>query len=171
MTALASKRTKCNYCSKTFTDFRSNHRKFCSRVCSYNSFKRIYNYKCQICNESFTSKVKTRKFCSFKCAGKNASNKIVNHRGNTNSGEKHHNWKGGGTINSHGYKEIPLGKANKKILEHRLVVEQSIGRKLSRLEHIHHINGDKLDNRIENLLILSPSEHSKLHMEMRYGNA
>ena len=44
-----------------------------------------------------------------------------------------------------------------------LVMEQFLGRPLLREEHIHHKNGNKLDNRIENLQIMSNSEHLKLH--------
>jgi hypothetical protein len=42
-------------------------------------------------------------------------------------------------------------------------MEQHIGRKLSRNEVVHHKNGDKRDNRIENLEIMSLSEHTKKH--------
>ena len=47
--------------------------------------------------------------------------------------------------------------------EHRVVMENSIKRKLGSKEHVHHLNGIKSDNRIENLEILSHSDHSKLH--------
>ena len=52
-----------------------------------------------------------------------------------------------------------------KRLYHRWVVEQAIGRKLGRNEYVHHINGDKQDNRLENLQVLTPLEHNRLHNE------
>ena len=61
-----------------------------------------------------------------------------------------------------GYKDIKL--SGKKIGEHRHIVETMLGRKLSRSEVVHHINEDKIDNRIENLLVMSLSDHTKLHM-------
>ena len=49
-----------------------------------------------------------------------------------------------------------------------MVMEKHLERKLQRIEHIHHINGDKTDNRLENLVVLSPSEHQRLHLQRRY---
>lgn len=65
----------------------------------------------------------------------------------------------GGYI-SHGYKI--LGMNGKEIREHRMIMENHLGRKLNPKEHIHHINHNKLDNRIENLQLMSIQEHGSL---------
>lgn len=51
----------------------------------------------------------------------------------------------------------------KKVLAHRYIYQEFINRPLSKGELIHHKNGDKSDNRIENLEIMTPKEHSKHH--------
>lgn len=81
------------------------------------------------------------------------------------SGAEHTGWKGGRQLDKHGYvlvycKGHPHAKDGRYIREHRLVMEQHLGRYLERGEVVHHINGDRQDNRIENLFLFpSNTEH------------
>lgn len=65
-------------------------------------------------------------------------------------------------VTTTGYVSVYLGKG-KRQLEHRLVMERILGRPLQRREEVHHINGDRTDNRPDNLRILSPGEHQRFH--------
>lgn len=53
----------------------------------------------------------------------------------------------------------------KVIREHRFLMQNILGRVLREDEHVHHINGIKDDNRIENLVILTSTKHAKDHYE------
>lgn len=84
-------------------------------------------------------------------------------------GPEQHNWKGGTFMHGDGYvmeyaPNHPDAAKNKGyVLQHRLVVERSIGRYLLPTEVVHHRNEDKQDNRIENLEIVTRSRHMKHH--------
>jgi putative hemolysin len=54
-------------------------------------------------------------------------------------------------------------RGGRRIHYHRYLMEQHLGRKLNRGEVVHHKNHDKLDNRIENLCVMTASEHTRLH--------
>ena len=58
-------------------------------------------------------------------------------------------------------------KGGRYIAEHRYNLEQKIGRLLTKNEIAHHINGDKKDNRKENLELLTIGEHNKYHAKSR----
>jgi len=49
------------------------------------------------------------------------------------------------------------------VYEHRYVVENHLKRSLTTDEHVHHLNGDTLCNDIQNLIVLSNEDHTKLH--------
>ena len=79
------------------------------------------------------------------------------------SGKDHWNWKGGITkIGEYVYviaKEHPRKNSGGYVAEHRLVMETTLGRYLTPNEEVHHRNGIKDDNRIENLEIVVREMH------------
>jgi hypothetical protein len=59
-------------------------------------------------------------------------------------------------VDDHGYVQVPdpshpNARKSKRVPEHRLVMSQFLGRPLHKNENVHHKNGDRADNRIENL--------------------
>ncbi len=66
-------------------------------------------------------------------------------------------WKGGTTIDSKGYVVIKHGE-NRGKLQHRHIYEKHYGVTLKSHQSIHHINGNRADNRIENLELWDTSQ-------------
>jgi len=67
-------------------------------------------------------------------------------------------------IDGAGYLVTHILRDNKRVRvrEHRRLMEDFLGRKLRKEEHVHHINHIKTDNRLENLMVVSISDHNKL---------
>jgi hypothetical protein len=73
-------------------------------------------------------------------------------------GFNHPHWQGRGWLNLSGYRVITKPSGG-QIYEHRDVMQKHLGRSLSKDEHVHHINGDKSDNSIENLQVMDGKSH------------
>lgn len=84
-----------------------------------------------------------------------------------NQAESNPNWKGGNRVTNDGYRKVwckghPRADGNNLVYEHILVMEKHLGRQIMMPEVIHHINGNKHDNRLENLQLLNVSKHMSL---------
>lgn len=151
----------CIQCNNKY-DAKTKPQKFCSQKCATDNIhdRRRSTLQpeprpCEHCQRVFVPRKQSAgRFCSFKC--KNEGQK----------GEKASSWKGGRHVNASGYVAIskpdhPSARGHGGyILEHRYIMEQYLGRKLEKHETIHHINGKKDDNRIENLQLRS-GRHGK----------
>lgn len=109
---------------------------------------------CQSCGAKSLRFGKHIRYCTIAC-GNRAVKRF---------GTNHARWKNGRAECASGYVMILVSrKPRKYVFEHRLVMEGFLGRKLSLSEIVHHINGNKSDNRLENLQLTNRSDHIKMH--------
>ncbi len=88
-------------------------------------------------------------------------------------GSMHYRWNSGRIVDQAGYAKVragrshPLADPNGYVFEHILVMASVLGRSLTGDEVVHHKNGDRADNRIENLQLMTRAEHNALHNSER----
>ncbi len=144
----------CLACGSAIVNRPGKHpRTYCSMSCvakaSSNKAERTTK-TCLHCAETFTllkslvTESSPRNYCSRKC-------KI-----DANRNPDHPVFEKGKHLRSDGY--IGLVINGKNTVEHRYVMEQHLGRSLKTHESVHHINGDRRDNRLENLELWSRSQ-------------
>lgn len=160
---------RCKECESVYSVAKSRYNsnfskfKYCSERCYLLSKRRekersimSKTYSCSCCGIKFTSYRSGKsglRFCSQDCSKKYMK------------GENSLAFISGTTINSAGYKCIKVG--DKYLYEHRLIMEEFLNRKLNKDEVVHHKDGNKLNNNLNNLELMTKHEHDIFHTRQR----
>ena len=160
--------TTCHVCGKKYIVpvawIREGRRKYCSQECRFRYQQTVTGERAARWGKGHTSETRDK------------ISRTRTERGVSPKGENHPNWKGGRLVQD-GYVSVHIPTLPEPeammarqmrpkeayILEHRLSMAMKIGRPLKPTELVHHINGDKMDNRPENLAIAERSKHSQEH--------
>jgi len=184
-------RRTCEYCHLEFIAFKGSAGRFCSRKCFYRSPRTEISEKmCQYCKKIFHPKSNSQSFCSVACHNKSMRVprpyilcetcskpldpkmpprvRFCSRRCYFKSGTRSDMALPIGTRrkNRAGYISIKIGrKENNRnsnwVSEHRYVMAKKLGRPLKKYEQVHHKNGNRGDNKEENLELWSLLQHGR----------
>lgn len=177
----------CVICGSAFSvpPVRAESAKTCGLKCRGLYIAKCYaerrkELRCPACGKTFLARPREapyRRFCSDACAYPHRHNNVPKR-------ENHYRWKGGLAVHTDGYLYVtvdghPFGaRTGYYILEHRVVMElwmreeapthrflmEIDGNLYLRPEiHVHHISGNKRDNRRSNLLACTSAAHRDIH--------
>lgn len=145
---------ECIVCGKLFHAYpyriARGQSNYCSLECFGKARRTALKRECVQCGAEFSitpsqAAYRAGLYCSLECS----------HR--ANSGERHHLYKGG-HVGVNGYRYIQ----NK--LEHRIIAERALNRSLGSTEIVHHIDGDRLNNSLDNLMLFEGHDaHANYH--------
>ena len=166
-------KTICRYCGIEFEQTDEGRKRYCSKKCySCAKAKRHYvrygilgsrrvddRFLCGFCGRSYKPTGRKQKYCSGECSASSQTRFLSIPECLESASRK--------LDKTIGYVRVycpmhPKANGWGYVYEHRLIMEGIVGRLLTKEEQVHHINGKRWDNRPENLVLMSASDHSRL---------
>ncbi len=194
-----SAKSTCLKCNKEFVKTANSAGKYCSTDCWYASdeFNTRSSQKCLLCEKEYCTSHKSQKYCSKECSKLAARKRkdfciICEKQIQFTTSKKKYCSKECLSIGRESTALVPIGTVIKVysgylkqkvnlnyfgnhkrgwIYQHRYIMEQHLGRPLTDYENVHHKNGDKTDNRLENLELWSTAQPSGQRIEDKIAHA
>lgn len=184
---------QCDYCGKPFVTtkqrYKKNKTQCCSNECKNKLHKSKSNCKCAVCGkEIYRKPYQLKKIknitCSYECCYKLKKQTMAgenNHQYGL-KGSLNASYKDGEFISTWGYKKIyapshPEARGN-YVFEHRLVAESYLMDDVNSYDYngyktlssdyvVHHLDFDRLNNDINNLVVMKKNDHTKFHNTLK----